>query len=76
VVVERDVTPLGVWTATPWLAVDGPIPLGEVLAAIVVLGHGSAAPRLHVVSDQVELVWPDDHRVTLSLPEFGGAQCP
>lgn len=76
VVVERDVTPLGVWTATPWLAVAEPIPLGEILAAVVVLGHGSPAPRLHVVSDQVELVWPDDHRITLFLPEFGGAQCP
>jgi hypothetical protein len=76
VAVERDVTPLGRWTATPWLATKGPIPFGEVLAAVVVLGRGSPAPSLHVVADQVQLFWPDSHRVTLSLPEFGGAQCP
>jgi hypothetical protein len=71
-VVERDVTPLGHWTATPWLATEGALPLGEVLAAVVVLGHGSPAPDLRVVSAQVELTWPDGHRIALSLPEFGG----
>ncbi|GAA3439275.1 hypothetical protein [Kutzneria kofuensis] len=76
VAVERDVTPLGRWTATPWLATKGPVPLGEVLAAVVVLGGGSPAAELHVVSDQVQLFWPDSRRVTLSLPAFGGAQCP
>lgn len=76
--VEQDVTPLGHWTATPWLATEGPIPFGEVLAAVVVLGRGSPAPHLHVVSGQVELTWPDGHRITLSLPEpdFGGVRCP
>jgi hypothetical protein len=75
VVVERDVTPLGEWTATPWLATGSPPPFGEVLAAVVILGHGSPVPHLHVASEQVELAWPDGHRITLSLPEFGGAQC-
>jgi len=75
-IVEQDVTPLGRWTATPWLATESAVPLGEVLAALVVLGRGSPAPVLRVVADQVELTWPDDHRITFSLPEFGDGQCP
>jgi len=47
-----------------------------VLAAVVVLGRGSPPPVLRVVADQVELTWPDDHRITFSLPEFGDGQCP
>ncbi|MGP4112774.1 DUF2264 domain-containing protein [Streptomyces sp. 4N509B] len=43
VTVERDTSPLGAWTAIPWLATTGPLPLGEVLAAAVVLTRSPRA---------------------------------
>ncbi|MFI1294288.1 hypothetical protein ACH4VM_38940, partial [Streptomyces sp. NPDC020792] len=38
---EQGTSPLGSWTAIPWLATDGDVPYGEVLAAVVLLDRGA-----------------------------------
>jgi hypothetical protein len=65
----RDVGPLGEWTAIPWVATRGPLPLGEVLAAAVVLEREPASPALAAPEVTVE---PDDaggHRATVTWPD-------
>jgi hypothetical protein len=65
VALERDTSPLGSWTAIPWLATAGPLPLGEVLAAAVVLDRDPDAPDPAITvtvlpgGDRVAVVWPD-----------------
>lgn len=68
--------PLAAWTAVPWLATEGPVPLGEVLAASVVLdrGAGDTAEPTVTVRDaddgghRVTVAWPDGVRAALALP--------
>lgn len=69
---EHDTTPLGQWTAIPWLATTGPLPLGTVLAAAVVLDRrcDDADPRPD--SEPAMTVQPDGsggHRITLAWPD-------
>ncbi len=65
VTTERDISPLGAYTATPWLATDG-VPVRSILAAAVTLDRGSdpAVPALAVSGERIELTWPD-HRTTV-----------
>ncbi|WP_031519357.1 DUF2264 domain-containing protein [Streptomyces sp. NRRL F-5123] len=75
VTAEAGTSPLAAWTATPWLATEGPLPLGEVLAASVRLdrGAGEAAEPAVRVRDagegahEVTVVWPDGVRTELTL---------
>ncbi|GAA2447605.1 DUF2264 domain-containing protein [Streptomyces macrosporus] len=78
VAVECGVSPLGAWTATPWLATSGSLPLGEVLAAQVVLAREAAPdlgppPTLSVHPDgrgghRAGLVWSDGLTTEIELP--------
>ncbi|MFI0899419.1 DUF2264 domain-containing protein [Streptomyces sp. NPDC020983] len=73
---EPGTSPLAAWTATPWLATEGPLPLGEVLAASVRLdrGAGEAEEPAVLVRDagegahEVTVVWPDGVRTAVTLP--------
>ncbi|MDT0346335.1 DUF2264 domain-containing protein [Streptomyces litchfieldiae] len=72
VALERDTSPLGTWTAIPWLATAGPPPLGEVLAAVVTLGRSpepaDAEPELTVGPEAVTVRWPDGTATEVALP--------
>ncbi|MFJ2018511.1 DUF2264 domain-containing protein [Streptomyces nodosus] len=73
---EQDISPLGSWTAIPWLATDGELPYGEVLAAVVLLDRGApddTDPALTVRPTPdggrlITLIWPDDMRTEIDLP--------
>ncbi|MFF7145878.1 DUF2264 domain-containing protein [Streptomyces nodosus] len=73
---EQDTSPLGSWTAIPWLATDGELPYGEVLAAVVLLDRGApddTDPALTVRPTPdggrlITLIWPDDMRTEIDLP--------
>ena len=61
----KDDSPLGAWTATPWLATVG-VPYGEVVAAAVVLDRGGEdQPFPAVVVHQA----PGGHRAVLTWPD-------
>ncbi len=74
-VVDFGTSPLGAWTAIPWLATDG-VPVGEVLAGGVLLDRGGAEPVVPTVlahSDggnghDVTVEWPDGASTTVELP--------
>ncbi|MFF1610440.1 DUF2264 domain-containing protein [Amycolatopsis sp. NPDC058278] len=73
VAVESGTSPLGEWTATPFVATDGPPEPGAVFAAVVVLDRGGpddADPSLAVAADgrQVTLTWPDGVTAEVPLP--------
>jgi hypothetical protein len=70
---ERGVSPLGEFTAVPWLGTSGPVVTGDVLAAAVRLDRGRDAisnPQITVHGDDVVLRWSDglDTRITLPNP--------
>lgn len=72
---ELGTSPLGAWTAVPWLATDG-VPAGEVLAGIVLLDRGGAPPVEPTVlarpdggsGHEVTVEWPDGVRTAVELP--------
>ncbi|GHG43146.1 MULTISPECIES: DUF2264 domain-containing protein [Amycolatopsis] len=71
VVVESGVSPLGEWTAIPY--VEGPPEPGAVYAAVVVLDRGGpdeADPSLAIAADgrHATLTWPDGLSAEVSLP--------
>ncbi|GAB2596675.1 DUF2264 domain-containing protein [Streptomyces capparidis] len=76
VAVERGTSPLGEWTAVPWLATASPLPLGEVVAAAVALDRGGAAADPPRVSARprdggghlVTVRWPDGAATEVALP--------
>jgi hypothetical protein len=76
VAAESGTSPLAPWTSTPWLATEGPLPLGEVLAAAVHLDRGEgdmAVPALRVRpaaggAHDVTLTWPDGTTAEVTLP--------
>ncbi|NHD19397.1 MULTISPECIES: DUF2264 domain-containing protein [unclassified Actinopolyspora] len=72
---QEGTTPLGAWTAVPWLATDG-VPAGEVLAGSVLLDRGGREPVDPAVlvrpdgegGHQVTVAWPDGEGTTVELP--------
>jgi hypothetical protein len=76
VAVEAGISPLGEWTAIPFVATDGPPAPGAVLAAVVVLDRGGpddADPSLAIARDgqgghHVTLTWPDGVSAEVALP--------
>jgi hypothetical protein len=77
VTTEQGTSPLGRWTAVPWLTSSEPVTPGEVLAASVLLDRGAAeAASDPLVSVQplpdgahsVTIVWADDRRTVVTLP--------
>ncbi|KDN19082.1 DUF2264 domain-containing protein [Amycolatopsis rifamycinica] len=74
VAVETGTSPLGEWTAIPYVATEGPP--GAVLAAIVVLDRGGPDepdPSLAIAEDghgghRVTLTWPDGVTAEAALP--------
>lgn len=84
VALERGAGPLGDRTAIPWLATAGTVPLGEVLAAEVVLGRApgpgpDSAPLPGPVPAPVPalIVRPDGsggHRATVTWPDGLGTE--
>lgn len=82
VALEKGTSPLGAWTAVPWLATTGVVPLGEVLAALVVLDRPGAAPARHpglaVLSDGhgghlATVTWSDGLTTEVRLPPVAAA---
>ncbi|UCM91191.1 DUF2264 domain-containing protein [Streptomyces marincola] len=69
---ERGTSPLAALTAVPWLATDGPPPLGELLAAAVDLDRlpRPAGPDPSVVPEASGAVvhWPDGLTTRVPLP--------
>ncbi|WP_431790318.1 DUF2264 domain-containing protein [Microbacterium paraoxydans] len=65
---ERDVTPLGPETATPWLSAA--VRPDAWIAAGVLLGSSPGAPRLDLRQDDVTVSWPDGAATTLHPEEF------
>ena len=79
VAVEHGTSPLGAWTATPWLSTGDGVPAGEVLAALVVLDRGgrpAPAVRVAVTPDEgghrITVTWPDALDTTVTLPAPAG----
>ncbi|MGP3970634.1 DUF2264 domain-containing protein [Streptomyces sp. 6N223] len=82
VALEQGTSPLGAWTAIPWLATRAaePLPLGEVLAAAVVLDRDPDGPDPAVAvtvrpggdggdgGDSVAVTWPDGLVSEVRLP--------
>ncbi|MEO3754536.1 DUF2264 domain-containing protein [Streptomyces sp. B6B3] len=78
VAVQRDTSPLGRWTAIPWLGTEGLPPVGVVLAAVVSLDRvpdppgTTPLPRITVAADEttVTVHWPEgpDTEVSLGPP--------
>ncbi|ADJ44981.1 hypothetical protein AMES_3156 [Amycolatopsis mediterranei S699] len=73
VAVEAGTSPLGEWTAIPFVATEGPPEPGAVFAAVVVLDRGGpddADPSLAVAADghHVTLTWPDGVTAEVPLP--------
>jgi Uncharacterized protein conserved in bacteria (DUF2264) len=73
VAVEADASPLGEWTAVPFVATDEPPEPGAVFAAVVVLDRGGpedADPSLAIAADgrHVTLTWPDGVTAEVALP--------
>lgn len=73
---ESGASPLARWTATPWLATPEPVPLGTLLAAVVVLDRGSGGTQTPELSwgpatadgRPVTIAWPDGEHTELTLP--------
>jgi hypothetical protein len=83
VAVEAGVSPLGEWTAIPFLATGEPPEAGAVFAAVVVLDRGGPDepdPSVTFAADgrTVTLTWPDGvtAEVALPAPRPGGPPCP
>ncbi|HET6708847.1 DUF2264 domain-containing protein [Amycolatopsis sp.] len=80
VTVESGTSPLGEWTAIPFVATEGPPEPGAVFAAVVVLDRGGpddADPSLAVAADgrgghRVTLTWPDGVTAEVALPASAG----
>ncbi|MGW2899599.1 DUF2264 domain-containing protein [Streptomyces sp. NPDC001212] len=80
VTTQQDTSPLGSWTAIPWLATDTDTPFGEILAAMVLLDRGSpdtADPSLTVHPEPdgghlVAVAWGDGLRTAITLPATSG----
>ncbi|MEU4892543.1 DUF2264 domain-containing protein [Streptomyces sp. NPDC044780] len=75
VLLEQDTSPLGRWTAIPWLAADLPAP-GTVLAAAVTLSRGSATePRAVEIRPDgdnghvAHIVWHDGVETEFPIPQ-------
>ncbi|WP_103342046.1 DUF2264 domain-containing protein [Amycolatopsis sp. CA-126428] len=73
VVVEAGASPLGEWTALPFVATDGPPEPGAVFAAVVALDRGGpedADPSLAIAADgrHVTLTWPDGISAEVPVP--------
>ncbi|WP_049575910.1 DUF2264 domain-containing protein [Streptomyces sp. SBT349] len=71
---EPDVSPLGTWTAVPWVATVGALPAGGLLAALTVLDRGPRSagappevPRLDVDDRTVVIDWPDGRRTEVPI---------
>ncbi|SFE42100.1 hypothetical protein SAMN04487819_11359 [Actinopolyspora alba] len=72
---EFGTSPLGAWTAVPWLATDD-VPVGEVLAGGVLLDRGGVPPvdpTVLAIPDgegghEVTVAWPDGVSTTVELP--------
>lgn len=69
----HDATPLGTWTATPWLLAD-PEPGAWMIAALA-LGGGERAPEARLApsgpapgTTAVSITWPDGAETTAPLP--------
>ncbi|MFF4796664.1 hypothetical protein ACFY2M_45370 [Streptomyces sp. NPDC001276] len=80
VTTQQDTSPLGSWTAIPWLATNTDAPFGEILAAMVLLDRGSpdtADPSLTVHPEPdgghlVTVAWGDGLRTAITLPATSG----
>ncbi|MET8847830.1 DUF2264 domain-containing protein [Amycolatopsis sp. NPDC004625] len=71
VAVEAGTSPLGEWTAIPFVTTAGPPAAGEVFAAVVVLDRGGpveADPALTVTGDRVTVTWPDGLATEVTVP--------
>lgn len=76
IAVEQGTSPLGAWTATPWLSTGDGMPFGEVLAAVVVLDRGGPDPPEvsvtaaadHEGGHQITVTWPDGLGTGVTLP--------
>jgi hypothetical protein len=72
VAVESGTSPLGEWTAIPFVATEGPPEPGAVYAAVVVLDRGGPdepGPSLAITADGVTLAWPDGVTAHVALPK-------
>ncbi|MEE6387250.1 DUF2264 domain-containing protein [Microbacterium paraoxydans] len=65
---ERDVTPLGPETATPWLSAG--VRPDTWIAVGVLLGSSPGAPRLDLRQDDGTVSWPDGDTTTFRPEEF------
>ncbi|WP_377273568.1 DUF2264 domain-containing protein [Peterkaempfera sp. SMS 1(5)a] len=71
---ETGTSPLGQWTAIPWLATDGPVPPGRLLAAAVHLARAAVLPADPLVTadgDEITITWPDSVTTPVSLAAPG-----
>ena len=69
---DRDASPLGPWTATPWAST--PAVVGDWWVSAVCLARQPAAPSstpptAAVHARQLTVTWPDGHATTCTLPD-------
>ncbi|MGW4061542.1 DUF2264 domain-containing protein [Amycolatopsis sp. NPDC004747] len=81
VAVESGVSPLGEWTAIPFLATEGPPEPGAVYAAVVVLDRGGPddpdpSSAVDAGGRVVTLTWPDGVTAEIALAEPGSSIAP
>ncbi|MEV5717700.1 DUF2264 domain-containing protein [Amycolatopsis mediterranei] len=73
VAVEAGASPLGEWTALPFVATEAPPEPGAVFAAVVALDRGGPAdpdpvPTIAADGRHVTLTWPDGVTAEVALP--------
>ncbi len=61
----RDATPLGAWTATPWL--QAPARPGLWYVAALALDGGRRPPHVELAAPRITVIWPDGATTTATL---------
>ena len=65
---DKDASPLGVWTATPWASTPAQVGRWWV-TAVCLAQHPTGAPTTSVREDRLTVTWPDGHVTTCTLPD-------